>query len=391
MIKVLLIAAYPIQNAAPHRLLAEDNRLHVDTVYLSDPSVKLSKGKEFINQSQFDIKVLDDTYRWQLLRNWAPRPSLSNFWGLINPALFSLVPKYDCIVVYGHAYASFWMAILTALVLRRKLIFTTDATYLEAPDGKAWKQNLKKQFLPFLYNRLADAIWVPSTESKLFLESLHVKSEKIVVTPYTVDHDFFLMHRHKISKEEIREKYNIPIGSILLVFCAKFIARKRPQDALIALQKAYQADVYLLMIGDGPMRTELEQLAFTLRVEEKVKWVGLVKYSDLPSHYSASDILIFTSETEQFGLPVNEAMLCELPVIISDRLGCRHDLVKEGENGYTYKCGNTDELASRIKQLANDSEKRIQMAHKSAELIQNWSPSVNAQAKAASILRLFHK
>ncbi len=388
-IKVLFVAAYPIQNAEPDRIFAQFSEFQMQVAFCTSPSNELKKDKEFINQQQFDIEVLDNKYPWKILRNISPQPGLSRFWGLINPGIISEVVKNDCIVVYGHAYITFWLAILTSIFYSKKLILTTDATYIEAPDKINWKAKLKKWFIPFLYNKMSDNVWVPSTEAKRFLIASGVKKERIVITPYTVDNKFIVLNVQ--NNFSVRPKFNIPLDATVAIFCAKFIDRKRPQDAIRAFAMANCTNCYLLMIGDGPLKLELISLVSELGLDTKVIFAGLVNYSQLPSYYSSSDFLVFTSETEQFGLPVNEAMLCGLPVLISDRIGCRYDLVMEGENGFTYKCGDVEELADKMKILFVDNLLRQRMSDCSREIIKNWSPETNANIKHESIKQLFLK
>ncbi|MBC7390267.1 MAG: glycosyltransferase family 4 protein [Opitutaceae bacterium] len=387
--KVLFIAAYPIQNAEPDRLFAQMEGVDMLVLFCSDPGENLVKDKEFINQQQFDIKVLDDKYPWKIIKNISPKPGLSKFWGLINPSVIPEIIKMECVVVYGHAYITFWMAILASLFLRKKLILTTDATYLESPDKKSWKERIKSKMIPFLYNNISDLVWVPSTEAKRFLIASGVKQERIIITPYTVDNNFIVLNSN--SNFSVRTKFNIPLDATVAVFCAKFIERKRPQDAIRAFALANCSNCYLLMIGDGPLKLELISLVSELGLDTKVIFAGLVNYSQLPSYYASSDFLVFTSETEQFGLPVNEAMLCGLPVLISDRIGCRYDLVQEGGNGFTYKCGNVSELSEKMKMLFDDTALRQQMSIRSKEIIKDWSPASNATAKYNSITELLKR
>ena len=373
----------PIQNAEPDRIFSRYEDINLQVVFCANPYTQIKKDKEFINQQQFDINVLDDGYPWKIIKNISPQPGLSKFWGLINPAVVSEVIKNDCIVVYGHAYITFWLAIITSLIFRKKLILTTDATYIESPDKKSWKEKIKSKFIPFLYNKVSNLVWVPSTEAKRFLIASGVKPDRIIITPYTVDNNFIVSNADKSFS--VRPKFNIPLDAVVAVFCAKFIDRKRPQDAIRAFAVSNCTNCYLIMIGDGPLKLELISLVSELGLDTKVIFTGLVNYSQLPSYYSSSDFLVFTSETEQFGLPVNEAMLCGLPVLISDRIGCRHDLVLEGKNGFTYMSGDVSELAGKMKILFTDTSLRQKMSIRSREIIKNWSPASNAKAKYDSI------
>ncbi len=102
--------------------------------------------------------------------------------------------------------------------------------------------------------------------------------------------------------------------------------------------------------------------------------------------YAASDILVLPSEYEPFGLVVNEAMLCRCPVIVSDRVGARFDLVREGETGFVFPCGDSDALVAALLQALRDRARLRRMGEAARERMSSWSPSdyTNALVEAVS-------
>ncbi len=381
---VLLVSSQPIQNAVPLRLMAEHPRLDVLTAYCSLPDVKLWRDPEYLNKEAFDTPVLDG-YRWTEVSNYSPLPGLGKFYGLINPGLIKLVLKSDCCVVFGHSYVSFWLAIATAKLCRKPLLLTTDATYLEPASGASRKTRWKKKILPFLYNRVADVVLVPSTASKRFICSLGVPDERVIVTPYVVDNNFIAAVAAKTDRGKIRENWQIPSDATVVVFCAKFLPRKRPHDALRAFAQANVPGSYLLMVGEGPLGDSLRSETERLRIVDRVRFTGLIKYSHLPEVYAAGDVLVFPSEHEPYGLPINEAMICGLPAIVSDRVGAGYDLVKEGETGFVYPCGDVDALAAILREILHDCARVKEMGAAARRRMETWSPRENAEATVCAI------
>jgi glycosyltransferase involved in cell wall biosynthesis len=381
---VLLISSQPTQNAAPLRLMAEHQKLDVLTAYCSLSDKKLWRDPEHINKEVFDNPVLDG-YDWTALKNYSPFPSLSRFYGLINPGLVKLVLKSDCCVVYGHSYLSFWLAIAAAKLCRKPLLLTTDATYLEPASGASRKTRLKKKLIPFLYNRVADQVLVPSTASKRFICSLGVADERVTVTPYVVDNDYVAKISAQTNRRKVREEWEIPETAMVAVFCAKFLRRKRPHDALRAFARARVPESFLLMVGDGPLRDSLQAEAGRLGITERVRFTGFIKYSHLPEVYAAGDVLIFPSEHEPYGLPVNEAMICGMPVIASDRVGAGYDLIKEGETGFVYPCGDVQRLSAILDEILADRERLKRMSVAANKRMQTWSPRENAEATICAV------
>lgn len=377
--KVLLVSSQPIQNAASLRLMAAHPDFEVLTAYCSLTDVRLWRDDEHFNKEAFDTPSLDG-YKWEHVTNWSPLPQLGRFYGLINPGIVRRVFASDCVIVYGHSYITFWLAIAAAKLGGKSLILTTDATHLELSDNSGWKTKVKKRLLPFLYNHVAGKVLVPSTASKRFICSLGVNEQRIVLTPYVVDNEYIESVAAHTDRKSVRAEWQIPGDARVVVFCAKFISRKRPQDALRAFARAEVSNSYLLMIGDGPLADSLKVEAAQLGITDRVRFTGLVKYSRLPELYAASDILIFTSEREPYGLPVNEAMICGLPVIASDRIGAAQDLIREGETGFTYSCGDLDQLASLIREVFSDEQRLRRIGQTARRRMQSWSPRENAEA-----------
>lgn len=385
--KVLLVASQPIQNAAALRLMAVHPDFEVLSAYCSLPDAKLWRDDEQLNKGMFDTPALDG-YNWTRLANWSPLPQLGKFYGLISPGVVRRVLVSDCVVVFGHSYISFWLAIAAAKLAGKPLILTTDATHLEPTHQSKWKTVIKRRLLPFLYNKLADTVFVPSSASRRFICSLGVNEQRVALTPYVVDNDYIESVAAQTERHRVLEEWDIPCESQIIAFCAKFLPRKRPHDALRAFARAGVADSYLLMIGDGPLADSLREEAAQLGVAGRVRFTGLVKYSRLPQLYAASDLLVCTSEREPYGLPVNEAMICGLPVIASDRVGAAQDLIRQGETGFTYPCGDVDVLAGLIREALSDDERLRQMGQAARRRMQTWSPRENAEATLRAIERL---
>lgn len=378
--RVLLVSSQPIQNSASLQMMAQDASIDTLTAYCSLADARLWRDPEQLTKEAFDQPMLDG-YAWVGVTNYSPWPRLGRFYGLINPGLVRLVAKSDCCIVYGHAYISFWLAIAAAKVLGRPVLLGTDATSLQAQYGASnWKSWLKKRLFPFLYNRIADLVLVPSTASRRFIRSLGVPEERVILTPYVVDNESIAAIAANAEPKRIRREWRVPDNAIVAVFCAKFLARKRPHDALRAFAQVNAPNSYLVMVGEGPLGNSLRAEAEQLGILDRVRFIGLVKYSQLPEVYVASDVLVFPSEHEPYGLPVNEAMICGIPAIVSDRVGAGEDLVEEGRTGFVYACGDVNALSDILRRVLFDRELLKRMGEAARQRIATWSPRENAAA-----------
>lgn len=386
--RILLVSSQPIQSSNGLKLLAQDPRVEILVAYCSLPDPKFWQGNEAINKRVFDTQVLDG-YPWVYVTNYSPAPSLNNAFGLINFGLMKLVPQFDCCIVYGHAYVSFWMAIFVAKLFGKPLLLSSDATYLESPSGSPeWKIKLKQTILPLLYKYIADGVLVPSTASKKFLQSLGVDEDRIFITPYVVDNEGIGETAKLTNRDRIRAEWQVPLDAVVVVFCAKFIDRKRPQDLIKAFAIANVPNSYLVLVGDGPLKASLLEEVEKLGIVDRVKFLGLVKYSLLPEVYASSNLLVHPADWEPYGLPVNEAMVCGIPAVVSDRVGSGYDLVQEGVTGFTYPSGDVDALALILKSTLSNQEILQTMGKSAIDRMKTWSFRENAESHVEVIEKL---
>jgi len=131
----------------------------------------------------------------------------------------------------------------------------------------------------------------------------------------------------------------------------------------------------LALMGDGPLGPEIDGLIERYHLQEHIHRLGFAKYDELPLYYGISSALILPSISETWGLVVNEAMACGLPVLVSNRCGCAADLVKDGVNGFTFDPFNVEEMAKCMAKLSSlDADGLSSMASASRKTINQWGP-----------------
>jgi glycosyltransferase involved in cell wall biosynthesis len=380
--RVLLVSSHVIQYAAPvFRLMGQRSDLDILVAYCSLQGVEPGPDPEFNVQVKWDVPLLEG-YPWKHIPNRSPCPRLGQFFGLINTGLWSLVRKgkFDAVVVYGYAYLSFWIAILAAKSAGVPLILATDSVRLYSPrQGWWWKRWLKQPIVRFIYRRVADIVLVPSTATRQFIQSLGVPDDRIAFSHYTVDNRYFEQGAAGVDRNAVRRSWGIPPDAFVILFCAKLAPWKRPQDLLAAFAAAQNGGgaalptPYLVFAGEGSLRSRLETEARALGVEDRVRFLGFVNQSKLSEVYCASDVLVLPSAHEPWGLVVNEAMACGLPVVVSDRVGARLDLVIHGETGEVYPVGDVQSLARTLRTLLSDCAQMKRMGAAARKRIETWS------------------
>jgi glycosyltransferase involved in cell wall biosynthesis len=380
--RVLIVASHPVQYGAPlYRLMEKHSRLDIQVAYCSMQGVEAGFDAEFGKTFAWDIPLLDG-YSWVQVKNNSPQPKLGSFFGLINLDLWQIITakNFDAVIVYtGYTYASFWIGALAAKLTKKKFLFSTDASSMDQKNKKKWKTFLKELLLPRIF-KLADSVIVGSTLGKKIVSEFGVPEQQICLTPFAVDNDWWIAQSRQVSIHVVRQQWNIPEEATVLLFCAKLQPWKRPQDVLRAFAKANVTSSYLIFAGDGELRRELENEVESLGVKNRVKFLGFVNQSELPAIYSAADLFILPSEYEPFGVVVNEAMLCGCPTIVSDKVGSGYDLVKDGENGFIYPCGDINQLSTILQEFLQNRVRLKSMGTAATKSMETWSPSENIEA-----------
>ena len=105
-------------------------------------------------------------------------------------------------------------------------------------------------------------------------------------------------------------------------------------------------------------------------------FTGHKKADELPPLYAFAGCFVLPSTREPWGLVVNEAMACGLPVLVSERCGCAEDLVVAESNGFTFNPSRALELTHYLHQISGlTSVQRTLMGKASARIIRNYSPA----------------
>jgi len=120
----------------------------------------------------------------------------------------------------------------------------------------------------------------------------------------------------------------------------------------------------LYIVGDGPFRGQLEELARVLNISEAVSFEGFIpETTEVYRYYKSVDILTLPSLMENFSITLLEAMGSHLPVIASDAEGNR-DVIEDGVNGTLFTCGDPKELAAKICTILSDNPLRSRIANR---------------------------
>lgn len=178
----------------------------------------------------------------------------------------------------------------------------------------------------------------------------------------------------------------------ILLWVGRMIDLKHPEYAIEVAKRLQQDGVpfALHMVGDGPLRAELEQRVIALGLQEQVIFDGNVPYKEVAQKMQQAQILLTTSDyNEGWGAVINEGMNAGCAVVASRAMGSVPFLIKNGENGFCFKNGDVKTLYKNVKKLLEDRALAQRLGKAAHETIATqWNAKVAAQRviKLASIL-----
>ena len=385
--RVLILGSHPVQYAAQFfHQLAQHPLVDLQVAYCSLFGAQGGLDPEFGIEVQWDVPLLEG-YPWVQIPNRSLRPGLGRFWGLFNPGLWKLIREehFDAIVCHvGYVFSSFWIAVAAAKSSGTPFLFGTDATTMRPRLAARWKTWVKPRVWRRVFG-LADQLLAPSSGTVALFRELGFPAEKISLTPFAVDNGWWTRQARLINRSAVRASWDIPENGKVILFCAKLQPWKRPQDVLRAFVQANLPDTYVVFAGQGPLRADLEAEARERGISGRVRVLGFVNQSQLPATYRGADVFVLPSEYDPCPVVVCEAMLCGLPVILSDQIRGRFDLVLPGKTGFIYPCGDVNSLAAILRTLVSNPEEISRLSAAARERMKTWSPKETVEGTVEAI------
>jgi GalNAc-alpha-(1->4)-GalNAc-alpha-(1->3)-diNAcBac-PP-undecaprenol alpha-1,4-N-acetyl-D-galactosaminyltransferase len=168
------------------------------------------------------------------------------------------------------------------------------------------------------------------------------------------------------------------VGTVRVLSTPSLIAigRLHPQKGFDLLIKAFHQiqdkypDWQLTILGEGPMRSELEDLRSQLQLTERVHLPGLV--TNVPDYLRQADLFVMPSRFEGFPMALCEAMAYGLPVLAADCLSGPRDIIEDGVNGVLVQTEDTNALAVQLDALIADPARRQQLAHHAPHILDRF-------------------
>jgi glycosyltransferase involved in cell wall biosynthesis len=338
-----VLATHPIQYQAPlYQALARRGVVDLEVAYLSSMGAKPFLDPDFGVTLAWDIDLLGGYRSTDLPRR--PLPG--------KPAWVAAAGRWlrrlDVVVLHGHADPEMLLAAAACRALGVPYLLRGDSQAESSASGA--RRAVRHLVAGVVVHGAAGALPIGERNAAFYQRYGQIPQFR---APYSVDTERFRATADAARATRARRLASLGLdsGRPTVIFSGKLIEQKRPLDLAAAIERCDGA-VNLLLLGDGPLRSELDRYERRL----PVRCLGFVNQADLPAWYAAGDILALPSGREPWGLVVNEGMACGLIPVVSDAVGCGPDLV--AGIGEIFPSGNVGALAEALARAARDAPAR---------------------------------
>jgi 1,2-diacylglycerol 3-alpha-glucosyltransferase len=227
-----------------------------------------------------------------------------------------------------------------------------------------------------------DAAFVPGERASHYVQSLGIPATAIWQGAYVADNDYFSRKSQEARDQAAswQSRLDLPADYFLTV------ARLSPEKNFLRLLQAFGryremgGDWSLVIVGSGPQENQLRQVARSARWGSQVHFAGWRQYDQLPAYYALAGCFILPSLSEPWGLVVNEAMACGLPVLVSRKCGCLPELSRRNINGFDFDPYDPEALAHLLRRVSQGSLDLAAMGRASRKIVAGFTLDTWAQA-----------
>jgi glycosyltransferase involved in cell wall biosynthesis len=297
----------------------------------------------------------------------------------VTPGVVRALAAADADVVVVSGWSTFAAQAAIAWARARGLPYVLVVESHDEGPRPGWRRLVKGSVVPRIV-RGASGVLVTGTLARRSMVARGAPPERVRVFANTIDVDAFSEAAARLAsgRAELRAALGAGPDDIVVLSVARLAPEKGLDTLVHAVAEAGDPRLLLVLVGDGPERESLAELAHARSV--RLVLPGDVAWERIVEVYVAADVFALLSAREPWAVVVNEAASCGLPLLLSDQVGAAHDLLRDGENGMLVAAGDVDAASSALRALAADASLRASFGARSRELARDWGygPSVDA-------------
>ena len=245
---------------------------------------------------------------------------------------------YPDIIHTNFEFSTFALAQRIAKQLHIPIVHTyhtvyEDYTHYFSPNrafGKVTVRRLSKKILS-----KTDAVIAPSEKVKSLLESYEVE-KPIYTIPTGIDLKVHSEHVCKKSIDELKRRLSISENDFVVLSLGRLAKEKNVDEIIRNVAEMDSEGIKMVIVGDGPDRERLENLAKECNLANKVIFAGMVEPDKVNEYYQLADVFVSASTSETQGLTYIEAIANGLPVLCK-KDACLDAIIFDNQNGMQYE------------------------------------------------------
>ncbi|MFW6278876.1 MAG: glycosyltransferase family 4 protein [Bacillota bacterium] len=359
---------------------------------LSEALVEKGHSLYVITQGDDSIPKQENVNGVNVIRTNRVRISPNNFIDEILQLNYQLVEEAiklkqtigNIDLVHGHDWLVFWAAKVFKHSWQKPLVYTIHATESGRNQG--------------IYNDMQryinDIEWYAGFEAwKVIVCSDYMKEE--VQGLFQIPEDKIAVIKNGVNpanfqadySEEFRSKYATPQEDIIF-YIGRIVREKGIQVLIQALPKILEDNpsTKLVIAGKGNFLEELKSQAQYLGIADRIFFTGFVSDEERNKLYQVSDVAVFPSLYEPFGIVALESMAAGTPTVVSD-IGGMGEFIKDGVNGIKVEPNNPFQLAEAVKYILNDEQKAQKIIDRGLEIVEEEYDWAGIAAKTLQVYR----
>ena len=396
-VRIAYLVSHPIQYQAPLlRRIAQEPDIDLTVLFGSDFSVRGYKDKGFGVAVKWDIPLLHG-YKHEFLPVLRDKATQSITSPISRGILGRLRGRnggsaYDLLWVHGYGTVNCMQGMLAAKSLGIPVLMRAES-WLADRSRSGTKLMAKQAFFAGL-EQLVDGVLCIGTLNREYWQHYFGNRVPLFDMPYAVDNEFFQQKAFeaKATREALQEELGLEAGRPVILFASKLQERKLCCDLLEAYKTLVASDggpvPYLVIVGDGEMRAQLERDAQGL---EGVRFCGFRNQSEMPRFFDIATVFVLPARHEPWGLIVNEVMNAGRAVIVTNDVGAQPDLVTDGVEGFVYPVGDVATLTEALRRVVWTPGLAEQMGQAGLRRIKTWDFEADVRGLREAIAHVTRK
>jgi len=297
-----------------------------------------------------------------------------------QPGILKEIKKSKPNVLIGDGFSQWTLPALIYRILNgTPLVVCYERTAHTERNAQWYRRAFRKAVIPFV-----NAMCVNGSLSWAYATSLGMRGDRITIGHMVADvNDLSEKYRRLDSKQvlALRERLGITVDAVVFISVFKLIKPKGIAEFLESwkvFKGSNAVKPYLLIVGDGPERGNLESFCRKAALTN-VTFAGGIDYDDIHKYYGLADVFVISTLEDNWSLVVPEAMACGLPIMCSKYNGCWPELVTP-ENGWVFNPLSVSDTVTCLEKCLAARHKLSEMGKKSLDIVSRHTPEHAARA-----------